>query len=69
MCLFTDLQTLDKINEKSIITYLENIGGYVVVPKTTIEKIESVLKRSSKLAYDRGRISLLNDINEVLPNE
>ena len=69
MCLFTDLQTLDKINEKSIITYLENIGGYVVVPKTTIEKIESVLKRSSKLAYDRGCISLLNDINEVLPNE
>lgn len=69
MCLFTDLQTLDKINEKSIITYLENIGGYAVVPKTTIEKIESVLKRSSKLAYDRGRISLLNDINEVLPNE
>lgn len=69
MCLFTDLQTLDKIDEKSIITYLENIGGYVVVPKTTIEKIESVLKRSSKLAYDRGCISLLNDINEVLPNE
>lgn len=69
MCLFTDLQTLDKIDEKSIITYLENIGGYVVVPKTTIEKIESVLKRSSKLAYDRGCISLLNDITEVLPNE
>lgn len=69
MCLFTDLQTLDKIDEKSIITYLENLGGYVVVPKTTIEKIESVLKRSSKLAYDRGRISLLNDIKAVLPNE
>lgn len=69
MCLFTDLQTLDKIDEKSIITYLENLGGYVVVPKTTIKKIESVLRRSSKLAYDRGRISLLNDIKEVLPNE
>jgi hypothetical protein len=69
MCLFTDLQTLDKIDEKSIITYLENLGGYVVVPKTTIKKIESVLKRSSKLAYDKGRISLHNDIKAVLPNE
>lgn len=69
MCLFTDLQTLDKIDEKSIITYLEKLGGYVVVPKTMVENIEKVLKRSSRLAYNKGCISLHNDIKALLPNE
>lgn len=41
------------MDEKSIIAYLENLCEYVVVPKTTIDKIES----------------LLNGIKEVAPNE
>lgn len=68
MCLFTDIQTLESIDESRILTYLENVCGYVVLPQTRLKEIETLLERANQLAYNKGRISLHNEIKTLLTN-
>lgn len=69
MCLYTDIQQLENIDQKSIITYLENLYGFAVVPSERMKEIEGVLERSRKLAYDKGKIKLQQDIQKLIGNE
>lgn len=68
MCKADDIAILANMDESLVIEFLSGMG-YEVIPQNKAKRIEDVLKRSGKLAYDKGRISLHNDIKAVLPNE